>query len=214
MTSLPIIDISPFLDPTSAPESRLQTANALDTACREVGFFYLKNHNIPPSELDRILSISRSFFALPRERKEALRLKPAGVEDGDGARGYQTVGENVTQGKRDWHEGLDLYRPVVEHRPPYKVVMGVNKWPNEEFRAVYEAYIAKLLVLGRAVMRAIALGLGEQEDYFDNLVNESFWVMRAIGYPPLQSQADGGISCGEHTGITFVYIDLMETMAV
>jgi isopenicillin N synthase-like dioxygenase len=56
------------------------------------------------------------------------------------------------------------------------------------------------LILGKAVMKAIALGLGEDENYFDGMINESFWVMRVIGYPPLQSEEEGSISCGEHTG--------------
>jgi isopenicillin N synthase-like dioxygenase len=206
MATLPIIDISPFLDPESSQTSRYQTAHALDHACRTVGFFYLSSHNIPDSTLQQVLSLARSFFALPTEQKEKLRLKPAGVDDGDGARGYQTIGENVTQGKRDWHEGLDLYRPVPERLPPYKPIMGQNKWPPGEFRQVYEAYIEQLLILGRAVMRAIALGLGEEEYYFDKMVDKSFWVMRAIGYPPLQSAEDGGISCGEHTGIASSYM--------
>ena len=122
------------------------------------------------------------------------------MHDGDGARGYQNIGQNVTQGKRDWHEGLDFYRPVPSVKPPFLPIRGENKWPSGEFRQVYETYIDKLLVLGRAVMRAIALGLGERDNYFQGLVNESFWVMRAIGYPPLESGEEGGISCGEHTG--------------
>ncbi len=200
MTSLPIIDISPFLDPNSSSSERLNTARALDNACRTVGFFYLSKHNIPLTELDCILSLAHSFFALPSATKERIRLLSAGAADGDGARGYQTIGENVTQGHRDWHEGVDLYRPVSDTTPPYKPVMGQNKWPSKEFQEVYEMYIDKLLRLGQAVMRAIALGLGEQEEYFQGMVDRSFWVMRAIGYPPLESE-DGGISCGEHTGI-------------
>ena len=122
------------------------------------------------------------------------------MKDGDGARGYQTIGENITEGHRDWHEGLDLYRPVPESELPFKPIMGQNKWPPGEFRKVYEAYIAKLLDLGQAVMRAMALGLGEDEGYFQEFVDQSFWVMRAIGYPPLEPVEDGGLSCGEHTG--------------
>ena len=222
MASLPIIDISPFLDPASSLESRLAKAKSLDRACREVGFFYLSQHSIPTSELAEVLSFAHSFFSLPAAIKETLKLLPAGVGDGDGARGYQKIGENVTQGKRDWHEGLDLYRPVPDREPPYQPIMGRNKWPPGGFRKVYEAYISKLLKLGQAVMRAMALGLGEQEAYFQEFVDQSFWVMRAIGYPPLESGEDGGISCGEHTGmichardadsdygcLTFLYADL------
>jgi isopenicillin N synthase-like dioxygenase len=200
MTTLPIIDISPFLHSSSDPSARSKTAQALDHACRTVGFFYLTSHNIPSTELLTVLSLASAFFALPNPEKERLRLKPAGVDDGDGARGYQTIGENVTQGKRDWHEGLDLYRPVSAAEEPFVPIMGINKWPPGDFKRVYEEYIEKVLVLGEAVMRAIAVGLGESEDYFRGMVDESFWVMRAIGYPPLENGDDGGISCGEHTG--------------
>jgi isopenicillin N synthase-like dioxygenase len=200
MASLPIIDISPFLDPESSSASRLETARALDHACRAVGFFYLSGSNVSTAEQLEILSLARSFFSLPSEEKEKLRLRPAGVLDGDGARGYQMMGENITLGKRDWHEGLDFYRPVPDVKPPFSLIMGDNKWPSGDFRKIYQAYIEKLLVLGKAVMRAMALGLGEPEDRFDTLIHESFWVLRAIGYPPLQSEANGGISCGEHTG--------------
>jgi hypothetical protein len=34
---LPIIDISPYLDPSSSSESRQKTSTALDKACREFG---------------------------------------------------------------------------------------------------------------------------------------------------------------------------------
>jgi isopenicillin N synthase-like dioxygenase len=209
MNSLPIIDISPFLDPHASEEARLKTARALDSACRTVGFFYLSHHNISVPELSEILSLAHQFFSLPASEKETIKLLPPGVGDGDGGRGYQCIGDNTTQGKRDWHEGLDLYRPVLSAKPPYSLVMGVNKWPPGEFRKVYEMYIDKLLVLGRAVMHAIALGLGEREDYFDGLIDEPFWVMRAIGYPPLESQDDGGISCGEHTGIASSYLGVL-----
>lgn len=29
-------------------------------------------------------------------------------------RGYQHLGENVTKRKKDWHEGIDLYRETDE----------------------------------------------------------------------------------------------------
>jgi isopenicillin N synthase-like dioxygenase len=200
LATIPVIDISTFLDSSSSPSERLSTAKALDHACRTVGFFYLSNHGIPLANLTQILSLARKFFALPQAQKDRIRLKPAGVDDGDGARGYQTMGDNVTQGKRDWHEGLDLYKPVETKGPPYAACFGTNKWPSEEFQGVYEGYIQRLLALGRVVMRAFAVGLGlERENFFEGFVDESFWVLRAIGYPPLENDNDG-ISCGEHTG--------------
>ena len=69
---------------------------------------------------------------------------------------------------------------------------------------MYQVYVRGMLALGEAVLRAMgdALGLRERE-FFVGKSRESFWVMRAIGYPPLPAAGDGdgggGISCGEHT---------------
>ncbi|KAK3210347.1 hypothetical protein GRF29_44g2471131 [Pseudopithomyces chartarum] len=110
-TSLPIIDISPYLSPTSTPSSRAQVSTALSHACTTYGFFYLTGHGIPQATLSEVLSLARAFFALPLAQKNKIkRYDAGGVEGGDGARGYQGMGENVTMGRRDRHEAVDLYR--------------------------------------------------------------------------------------------------------
>lgn len=146
-----------------------------------------------------------------------------GTDNGDGARGYQLIGDNVTERKRDWHEAIDWYRPIRDGDPfekqstkagekgrgePYELLQGMNAWPTYPpgFRKVYEEYIEKMLELGTAVVRAMGMALGEgMEDVFVKNTRESFWVMRAIGYPPLPGSAEeggeghDGVSCGAHS---------------
>ncbi|KAK3046326.1 hypothetical protein LTS18_013393, partial [Coniosporium uncinatum] len=137
-----------------------------------------------------------------------------GGEGGDGARGYQRVGENVTEGRRDWHEAVDFYREFDTdattdggskgRKRSYELLRGPNLWPAqpEELRQVFEAYIEDVETVGTAVVRAMgmALGLeGEDAEVFVEATRRSFWVMRMIGYPPLQDGGEEGVSCGEHT---------------
>ena len=224
--SLPIIDISPFLNPSSSPESLAKTSTAINHACTTFGFFYLTGHGIPESKLTQVISLARQFFALPQDQKDKIkRYDAGGKEGGDGARGYQGVGENVTMGKKDMHEAIDLYREW-DHAAresgddgagTWKMLNGSNLWPEEpaELKGVYEAYVEEVKGVGTALVRAMgqALGLpapGEGEDeeedseVFVRNTDKSFWVMRLIGYPPLSSPltADADIpslSCGEHT---------------
>lgn len=105
-------------------------------------------------------------------------------------------------------------------RPPYAVLQGVNRWPAhpDGFRDVYEEYVARMLELGTAVVRAMGVALlGEEAgrgEVFVRATRRSWWVMRAIGYPPLPARAgagegghgemesgaeDEGVSCGAHT---------------
>ncbi|KAJ3092141.1 hypothetical protein HK102_010421 [Quaeritorhiza haematococci] len=217
--ALPIIDISPFLassedvkkDP-SAPaaaasyieQAKKATGELIDKACREVGFFYLTGHGIPEEDLQEVRQLARDFFALPLEEKEEISIAKT-----DKARGFQRLGQNITKYAKDWHEAIDLYAPVgPDHtliKKNLKVLTGTNPWPRNppNFKDKFEAYVEKMKRLGLATMRAIAMGLKLDEHFFDPFMTDSFWVMRIIGYPPLQSGKENsdnvGVSCGEHT---------------
>lgn len=108
----------------------------------------------------------------------------------------------VSRRSADHHEALDLYRPV---RPPHSSLLhGQNQWPLQppSFRPTMESWIAKMHVIGLALIEATAQGLGLTADewaHLRGLVADSFWVMRCIGYPSLPEGADG-ISCGAHKG--------------
>jgi isopenicillin N synthase-like dioxygenase len=137
--------------------------------------------------------------------------------------------QDVTQGARDWHEALDWYRPIEAgegleakelkldgkgcavmkdsseaRSPPYKLLQGQNLWPASPsgFRTAYESYVEQMLALGTVVLRAMGYALQLRDpEFFVKQTRKSFWVMRAIGYPPLDENlaAEGGVSCGEHT---------------
>lgn len=216
---LPIIDISSFLDPNASASDRQTTAQAINAACINYGFFYLTGHGIPTTELDQIIDLARRFFALPLEKKnEIKRFDAGGPEGGDSARGYQGLGENVTGGLQDMQEAIDLYRPWSGAEEEgdggsgtRKTLQGPNLWPDEpaELRGVYEKYIKEVTEVGRALVRAmgVALDLGpaqgdaerdaEDEEVFVRHCDESFWVMRMINYPPLPPSAKPTHAGGE-----------------
>lgn len=126
-TTLPIIDIAALRDPsavcqracitcpnttsTQSQSAQLDVARRLDQACRDVGFFYITNHGVPPSVHEGVLHAARQWFMLPATLKNQIAISPATA-----FRGFQALGENVTryQGgfQRDWHEAIDLYKEV------------------------------------------------------------------------------------------------------
>ncbi|KAK7445113.1 hypothetical protein VKT23_014981 [Stygiomarasmius scandens] len=212
VAGLPIISITPYLLDESSrddiQERRAATSNALHRACRDFGFFYLDiSAFADPREPDDLAKLARKFFSLPQQEKDKLALK-----NQDSARGYARLKENVTNGKADNHEGIDFYRPV-ENPDKTKPLWGINQWPTVPgFREKYERWVEKMKTLGMIVMEAMAIGLGMTPDEWKALrsqVDDSFWVMRVIGYPPLPNDHDG-FSCGAHKDygcLTFLYAD-------
>ncbi|KAF4617750.1 hypothetical protein D9613_006043 [Agrocybe pediades] len=209
LDTLPIIDIAPFLNSDLGnAHNRSATAAALHSACIGYGFFYLDLRAfVDPAEPEELTRLAREFFALSQEDKDKISLK-----NQDHARGYARLKENVTNGKADNHEGIDFYKPV-EHPDKTKPVWGENQWPTIPlFREKYEEWIEKMKKLGLIVMEAMSFGLGMTREEWQQLrsqVDDSFWVMRIIGYPPLPNDHDG-YSCGAHRDygcLTFLYAD-------
>lgn len=67
--------------------------------------------------------------------------------------GYQQVGENVTEGQRDWHEAIDLMKHFPSSHPDVlakKALYGPNQWPERppQLQSFFEDYVNQLLNLG------------------------------------------------------------------
>lgn len=185
-STLPIIDISPYL-PSTAPTSdaaRAETARSLYSACRDFGFFYLRvTPFITDAERTTLLNYGRDFFALPQAAKDAIHTQS---NTGYGVRGYQRMRQNVTAGKADYHEGLDFFAPSPYEKDAVRPLAGENQWPKEPegMTAALEAWIARMHVLGKATMRGMSDGLGLNEEEWEELwglCEDSFWSMRVIG---------------------------------
>jgi hypothetical protein len=178
--SLPLIDISGFLDPSSTPETLQTIADKIHAACQTTGFFYLSGHGVTAEEGAQILRTTRAFL-VDGTRAEKERLS---IARNDHARGYQRIGDNVTGGKSDWHEALDLYAPspFPSHLAPieHNLLAGQNRFPAHppDFQPVVENWIRRMCELGLVVMRATAMGLkmslSETEQLLDQVRN-SFW---------------------------------------
>ena len=60
---VPIIDITPFT--TGEIRRRTDVAEAVRTACEEIGFFVVTGHDFPEGLVTRIYDVSRAFFKSP-----------------------------------------------------------------------------------------------------------------------------------------------------
>ena len=72
--SLPIVDISPFLDANATAKQRAQTVESLHQACKDVGFFYLVGHGVSEQDMNHLLGLGKQFFELPDEVKRELAI--------------------------------------------------------------------------------------------------------------------------------------------
>lgn len=66
---IPIIDLYPYYSPNKNTQ---ETSKKIRTACKNVGFFYVKNHGVPEELIASIFQNSKKFFSLSVEEKKEI----------------------------------------------------------------------------------------------------------------------------------------------
>lgn len=196
---IPSLDIRRF-DQQSAGDKQA-FVDDLGAGFRKFGFVGLTDHGVSDEIIGGAYDAMRSFFGLPEEVRRSYFI------DGlAGARGYTPFGiehakdSNTADLKEFWHVGREVPAGVAmaDTYPP-------NVWPKEvpEFRKrTYDLYEA-LDHLGRRVLKAVALHLELEEDFFEDKVNLGNSILRPLHYPPI-TENSSGVRAGRHEDINLI----------
>lgn len=207
MSVVPVIDISALYGDDN--EAKAKVAAELDHACREIGFFQIKNHGIADDVIDGMYQSADTFFGLPEDEKRRV-AQPSP----DTVRGYSSIGEQAFSYSEDVHQPRDLHEkfdvgPVdFDSSDPYfsKENAGPhflpNQWPEKpaDMEQAWTTYFRAMNELSRKLMSAFALGLGLEPDFFVDTIDKDISMLRAINYPHLTTPPQPGqMRAGAHT---------------
>jgi isopenicillin N synthase-like dioxygenase len=197
---LPELDLGQFM---AAPQSAGGQAfvRALRDACHDIGFCYLVGHGVPAALDDAVMTAAREFFALPEAERRALA-----IANSPHFRGYTVLGGERTKGVDDWREQLDVgpeepAAVAAPGDPPWRRLRGPNQWPASlpAMQSIVLEWMAAMDRVGLAILRALALGLGQPLDHFDGVVlPRGDPHLKIIRYPAAPRAAATGQGVGMH----------------
>jgi isopenicillin N synthase-like dioxygenase len=179
-SDLPVIDLA-------AVEREPERFRAdLRAAAHDVGFFQLVGHGVPAVEADRLLELTRAFFALP----EAERLALSNVNSPH-FRGYTRVGHELTGGVSDWRDQLDVgsERPARPHgpvEPAYTWLEGPNQWPESlpELRVAVLSWMDRLAAVAHRLLQELLVSLGAPRGFYDAaFAGDPHLNLKLVRYP-------------------------------
>jgi len=195
---IPSVDLAHFLNGNA--EEKQQFVNTLGHAYEEIGFVAVKNSLINDQLISNLYQSVQEFFALPTE----VKLKYERPEL-SGQRGYTSFGKehakdsNAGDLKEFWHFGQII---TEANKAIYPDNIHVDELP--EFLSIgLEAYKG-LENTGRYMLRAIALHLGLEENWFDAHIHEGNSILRPIHYPPITSEPKDAVRAGQHEDINLI----------
>ncbi|MEO6571004.1 MAG: 2-oxoglutarate and iron-dependent oxygenase domain-containing protein [Ilumatobacteraceae bacterium] len=200
MGSLSVIDIAPFLvDPTST--DAITFVERLRETLHGPGFCYLVGHGVDPTAEAAVATVAREFF----DRPEVDRLAIVNTNTPH-FRGYTRLGMEHTNGVSDWRDQIDIGPEHVAvdvgpDDPAWLRVRGPNQWPPSvpAMEHTVMGWMAQMAQVGAAVLRAIAVGLGQPPDLFVPVCEpEPEVLVKIIRYPAQDVESDTGQGVGLH----------------
>ena len=198
--NIPSVDLADFTEGNK--ETKAAFVKELGKAYEEIGFVAVKNHGLSDALCAELYTQVKGFFTLSKEEKEAYE-----IEGLAGQRGYVSFGKEHAKNKNEgdlkefWHFGQ-----TVEDNDPIKEEYPDNVQVNElpKFNAVGREVYQKLEATGREMLRAIALHLNLDENYFDAKIHNGNSILRPIHYPPITHEPKDAVRAAEHEDINLI----------
>ena len=198
--NIPSVDLADFAEGNK--ETKAAFVKELGKAYEEIGFVAVKNHGLSDALCAELYAQVKGFFSLSKEEKEAYE-----IEGLAGQRGYVSFGKEHAKNKNEgdlkefWHFGQ-----TVEDNDPIKEEYPDNVQVNElpKFNTVGREVYQKLEATGREMLRAIALHLNLDENYFDAKIHNGNSILRPIHYPPITHEPKDAVRAAEHEDINLI----------
>ncbi len=179
-SQIPSLDLLDFTH--GDPKKKRAFVEALGQAYENIGFVAIRNHGLSQELTDALYDSVKRFFNLEDEIKQKYERPEL-----FGQRGYISKGREKAKDRNtgDLKEFFHVGQPAENKPDDYPE----NIWPEEvpEFKDLTIKAFEILEQAGIQMLRAIAIFLQLEENYFDHKVNKGNSILRQIHYFPIEN---------------------------
>lgn len=187
----------PTLDIAQLSKEPTQFVADFGAAYQQWGFAGITGHGIAQTSIDRAMRAAQWLFSLPLEQKRQYQQS-----DESWARGYVPFGLEKAKGAQ--HTDLKEFYHLGREQGSTEG-LGVNIWPaNVEFKQAFSDLYQALDKLSIEVLRATALFLGLDKDFFSSPVQSGEALLRILHYPPILDTDVPNVRAAAHEDINLI----------
>lgn len=195
---IPSLDLADFTKGNA--EKKAQFVADLGHAFNTIGFVAIKNHGLTEDLRQQLYDAVKAFFDLPESVKSNYEFMHLAGQRGYVGKGKETAkGFKVADLKEFYHIG----------QPNPSPGMPVNVFPDET--PSFQKYTLEVYRIfeqtGKILLRAIALYLGLDEEYFEDKVTGGDSILRALHYFPIENPElleKGAVRAAAHGDINLI----------
>ena len=200
MNKIPSLDLRDFLSKDA--NRKEEFVQSIGKAFQEIGFCAVKGHLLSDDLVERLYNQIKLFFDLPYEVKAKYEFPQY-----SGQRGYVSFGKESAKGskhgdlKEYWHFGQYIEEAEKEK---YNYFPNVYVEELSEFNEVGREVYSTLEKTAKHILRALALYLNIEEDYFDKYIKNGNSILRPIHYPPILEDPKEAVRASAHGDINLI----------
>ena len=200
MNKIPSLDLRDFL--SEDPNRKEEFVQSIGKAFQEIGFCAVKGHLLSDELVERLYKQIKLFFDLPYEVKTKYEFPQY-----SGQRGYVSFGKESAKGskhgdlKEYWHFGQYIEEAEKEK---YNYFPNVYVEELSEFNEVGREVYSTLEKTAKHILRALALYLNIEENYFDQYIKNGNSILRPIHYPPILDDPKEAVRASAHGDINLI----------
>ena len=200
MNQIPSVDLKDFL--SEDLEKKSNFVQSIGEAFQEIGFCAVKGHFLDDELVDKLYKQIKLFFDLPTEIKRKYEYP-----EYSGQRGYVSYGKESAKGSK--HGDLKEFWHFGQYVPDDEITK-YNYFPNitveelPEFNVVGKQVYQTLEKTSKYVLRALALFLKIDENYFDDYIKNGNSILRPIHYPPITEDPKEAVRAAAHGDINLI----------
>ena len=200
MNKIPSLDLRDFL--SEDPRRKADFIQLIGKAFQEIGFCAVKGHLLSDDLVERLYKQIKLFFDLPDEVKTKYEFP-----EYSGQRGYVSFGKESAKGskhgdlKEYWHFGQYIEEG---EKANYNYFPNINVDELPEFNKVGKEVYTSLENTAKHILRALALYLNIEENYFDQYIKNGNSILRPIHYPPILDDPKEAVRASAHGDINLI----------
>ena len=200
MNKIPSLDLRDFL--SEDPRRKEEFVQSIGNAFQEIGFCAVKGHLLSDELVERLYKQIKLFFDLPDEVKTKYEFPQY-----SGQRGYVAFGKESAKGskhgdlKEYWHFGQYI---AEEEKDKYNYFPNIHVDELPEFNKVGKEVYSTLEKTAKYILRALAMYLNIEENYFDQYIKNGNSILRPIHYPPILDDPKEAVRASAHGDINLI----------
>ena len=196
--AIPVVDLSKFVD--GDEKQRAEFVHEIGKAFHEVGFVGVRNHGVPQELVDNFYTASKEFFSLPVAQKRSYEIPGLAGQRGYTAFGTEKAKQSEVADLKEFYQIGQVNENEDKNEYPDNPIVHELQEFNEYGFKLYKAFEKS----GGALLKAIALHLELDENYFEDKIDNGHSILRTIHYPPITHEPKSAIRAEQHEDINLI----------